>query len=153
MKKSNEATSGEAYNKFWFGFAVGSAFCGLAAMAVGTKQGRKFIKKSIDYMDQIDGTSDQIHTMTNVIHQFTKSLIDDTAVGRAAADISAAVNGMVEEIREPVSQTPTKTEAKKEAKLETKKVEDNTLDSIIDKMRNFSTGKKTDAKYFKKAKK
>ena len=129
MKKNNEHQRGEEYNKFWFGFAVGSAFCGLAAVAMGTKQGRQFIKKSVDYMDSIDGTSNQIHHLTETIQQFTQSH------------------------QEPMAQ-PHAAPAKKETKSEQAKKQDpNTLDSIIDKMRNFSAGKKSDTKFFKKPKK
>lgn len=155
MKKNNEHQRGEEYNKFWFGFAVGSAFCGLAAVAMGTKQGRQFIKKSVDYMDSIDGTSNQIHHLTETIQQFTQSLIDESSTGKAAAGIATAVTAVVNEVthQEPMAQ-PHAAPAKKETKSEQAKKQDpNTLDSIIDKMRNFSAGKKSDTKFFKKPKK
>ncbi len=151
MKKNEES-----YNKFWFGFAVGSAFCGLAAMAVGTKQGRKCIKKSIDYMESVDGSSDQIHQLTDTIQAFTQSLLESSMnSSQKAASVTSAVTAIVEEVIS--SDHETASESKKPTSGATTKKPpekaDNTLDSIIDKMRNFSNNKKTEAKYFKKSKK
>lgn len=144
MKKNEEE-----YNKFWFGFAVGSAFCGLCAMAVGTKQGRTFLKKSIDYMESVDGTSNQIHQITESIQQFTQALLEDTTPAKRAVDISAAVATVVKEVTDS---SPQEAEAKKTINKKVEK-DDSSLSSIIDKMRNFSSSKKSDTKFFKKTKK
>jgi hypothetical protein len=156
MKKNNTNghDHGEEYHKFWFGFAVGSAFCGIAAMAVGTKQGRQFLKKSVDYMESIDGSSNQIHHLTETIQKFTQSLIDDTSSGKSASGIAQAVTAVVHEVTAHTETSPSEKTEKKESKSElSKKQDSNTLDSIIDKMRNFSVGKKSDTKFFKKPKK
>ncbi len=150
MKKNEEG-----YNKFWFGFAVGSAFCGLAAMAVGTKQGRTFIKKSIDYMESVDGSSDQIHQITSTLQEFTQTLLDSSMTSeQKAANVTSAVSAIVEEVIAPPRDSQAQSQSKKST-VTSKPQEkaENTLDSIIDKMRNFSTNKKTEARFFKKVKK
>jgi hypothetical protein len=41
MKQKNDN-----YPQFWFGFALGGAVCGLAAVAMGTKQGRTILRQN-----------------------------------------------------------------------------------------------------------
>lgn len=111
------------YNRFWFGFAVGGAVCAAFAMAVGTKQGRKLVKKTVDYVEQIEDQPDQLNTLSDMIFSF----------------IDQAASGM------PAAETPQK-KAEEEKDL-------NTLSAVIDKMKNITSETKSDKKFFTKTNK
>ncbi len=112
------------YNRFWFGFAVGGAVCAAFAMAVGTKQGRKLVKKTVDYVEQIEDQPDQLNKLSDMIFSF----IDQAASGMPAAETT-----------------------QKKAEEEEKDL--NTLSAVIDKMKNITSETKSDKKFFTKTNK
>lgn len=137
----------DEYQKFWFGFAVGSAVCGMAAVAVGTKQGRDWLKKTLHYMENIEGTPDQIHLLTDAVQTFTQIMLQSQAPdARPEPATQIDVPPPATSMESAPAQTPT-------TKAKAAPPEDLNLTTIIDRMRNMTAGKKTEQKFFKKPKK
>lgn len=141
MKQKNDN-----YPQFWFGFALGGAVCGLAAVAMGTKQGRTILKKTMKYIEDVEGSPDQIHQLTDIVTTITSTILEGTTASRrksaepTTAPVEAPVRPANEASKKPVTAT------KKAGPIE----DDSTIGSIIDKMRNITADRKMENKFFKK---
>lgn len=129
LTQKMKAQKNDSYPKFWFGFALGGVVCGLAAMAVGTKQGRTMLKKTVKYMEEIEGEPDQIHKLTDIVHSLTHTVLEGTPQKPAAAPGG-----------KPVETSKTRLSVQ----------QDSTLGSIIDKMRSITSDRKMENRFFKK---
>lgn len=110
------------HSKFWVGFAMGTFACGAFAMAMGTKKGRTMIKKTMDYMENLEDTPDHLNTLTDIISSFTK--LNSESAGKAQNN-------------------------KEEAPKKADKVENATsITSIIEKMKSITSDKKSENKFF-----
>lgn len=142
-----KAPKNDNYPQFWFGFALGGAVCGLAAVAMGTKQGRTILKKTMKYIEDIEGEPDQIHQLTDIVSTLTSTLLEGSTAPRRKAVVETKDSTPFSPMYPPDESTkkPAAT-AKKTAKAE----DDSTLGSIIDKMRNITADRKMENKFFKK---
>jgi uncharacterized protein YoxC len=135
-----KAPKNDNYPQFWFGFALGGAVCGLAAVAMGTKQGRTILKKTMKYIEDVEGQPDQIHQLTDIVTTLTSTILEGTSAPRAKVVENPATNAPVPAPRK-VAETSKKTPPVED---------DSTLGSIIDKMRSITADRKMENKFFKK---
>lgn len=119
------------YNKFWFGFALGGAVCGAAAMLMGTKQGRKNLRKTLDYMEHAETQPDQIHKILDTVYSFYHTITEQTTDQKKHSE----------------------EELPNQAEPESKKEDVHSINSVIEKMKNITSESKTDKKFFFKTKK
>lgn len=122
------------YNKFWFGFALGSAVCGAAAMLVGTKQGRKNLRKTLDYMEHAESQPDQVHNIIDTVSAFYHQMTSDMPEAKNQQEEEKQKKDMVDDQE---AQSP----------------DVHSINSVIEKMKNITTESKTDKKFFVKPKK
>jgi hypothetical protein len=171
----------EEYSKFWFGFAVGSAVCGVVAAAMGTKQGRGMLKKTISYLEDIDGSPDQIHHLTGIIETFAKTAFENSGMNlekimplehssdetRPGPERRSAEKATQEQTKRAEKSEREETSDKKprvESAKVTKEAREEkappaqsesytSINSIIDRMRNMTSDKKSEQRFFKPGKK
>lgn len=135
-----KAPKNDNYPQFWFGFALGGAVCGLAAVAMGTKQGRTILKKTMKYIEDVEGQPDQIHQLTDIVTTLTSTILEGTSLPRTKVVENTSTNTPVPTPKKAVETS------KKTAPVE----DDSTLGSIIDKMRSITADRKMENKFFKK---
>lgn len=123
------------YPQFWFGFALGGAVCGVAAMAMGTRQGRDILKKTMKYIESVEGEPDQLHQLTDIVTSLTATILESSG---------KTVPKMVS------PEIPTTKKVAETSKKATPIEDDSTLGSIIDKMRSITSDRKMENKFFKK---
>lgn len=70
----------EEYAKFWSGFALGAGVCGVLAFALGTRQGRETLRKTMDYLEHIEGKPDQIHQLTSAMRSIAGAVMREAVV-------------------------------------------------------------------------
>ncbi|MCX7996225.1 MAG: hypothetical protein N2691_00495 [Patescibacteria group bacterium] len=147
----------DEYGKFWSGFALGAGVCGVLAITFGTKQGRETLRKTMEYLERVEGTPDQVHQLASAMQKIGNAFLHD------AAEVveRAVVRKIQDESRQETPATPpareddAKTTSSPQLQKATERVveADAGLSSIIDRMRNMTAGNKAEAKFFKKTKK
>lgn len=123
----------EKYNRFWFGFALGSVVCGATALALGTKQGRKTVKKAVDFMEKVETEPDQIEKVVNTIYSFYGSLV-------SGSQPSGTKPSAVHKDSSETEQTTLESAA-------------SGISDVIEKMKSMSSDGKKEKKFFTKTKK
>jgi hypothetical protein len=155
----------ENYPKFWFGFALGAAVCGLGMAAVGTKQGREALKKTMQYLEDVEDTPDQVHKIIDAIQEITGPLLVmqkeaisfEEKLFQAAAEPKqqVEVKKTVKKAETPEIRTTASVTATGEPESIMEKIEDTAQDlsNVIDRMRSITASEKNDQKFFKVSKK
>lgn len=127
MKKHPE----HHYQKFWFGFAVGSVVCGLFASAVGTKQGRSAMRKAVDFMEDIDSDPEQVHKMIDAIYEMYRSVSPEQPEDPSTQSTKSASSDTPDSSKEPNS--------KKESSGA------GSITNVMEKMKEITASSRTDS--------
>lgn len=132
MKQSHD----HHYQKFWFGFAVGSVVCGALATAIGTKQGRSAVRRAVEFMEDVDTKPDQVHQMIDAVYALYRD------VSQEQGDSSPTESTSKEAPTEKGPLSPSQSHKKSEKSL--KKSEQSSggsMQTVIDKVQTLA-GKK-----------
>lgn len=122
----------EKYNRFWFGFALGSVVCGAAALTLGTKQGRKSVKKAVEFMEKVETEPDQIEKVVDTIYSLYGTLVGST---QTPSSKSTPKTAQVASEAPPADQPASG------------------INDVIEKMKNMAADGKKEKKFFTKTKK